>query len=265
MATYYINADTGDNGDDGSVGDPWETLAYAHGEASGGDTIVCQDSVATFSFPNLTFAKNLTIQGEQDDASGAVFDGANAPRAWTWTGKTCTVEKITFQNIDGQYSADSTARGVIGAKDAGTYNNVIIENCLFDDIVARTSGGSFAILTSRNWDVNSSYTIIGSTFYFKDTDYGVVGLFRLVASPNMSVTIKNCIISNETGGTIEFDYADATPDQDFYITYSDFFNISNMPATGTGTITSDPLLVDPVNDNFNLRPASPCIDTGILL
>jgi len=290
MATYYINADTGNDGNDGSVGDPWLLFSYAHGQASGGDTIICQDSTATFSFPNLTWAKNLTVQGEQDDASGAVFDGANAARAWTWTGKTCTVEKITFQNIDGQYSAilylkgasstvtikncifrdikayaDSTARGVIGAKDAGTYNNVIIENCLFDDIVARTSGGSFAILTSRNWDVNSSYTIIGSTFYFKDTDYGVVGLFRLVASPNMSVTIKNCIISNETGGTIEFDYADATPDQDFYITYSDFFNISNMPATGTGTITSDPLLVDPVNDNFNLRPASPCIDTGILL
>ena len=32
--------------------------------------------------------------------------------------------------------------------------------------------------------------------------------------------------------------------------------------SGTGNITSNPLWVDPDNGNFNLQPASPCIDTG---
>ena len=31
---------------------------------------------------------------------------------------------------------------------------------------------------------------------------------------------------------------------------------------GEGDISEDPLFVDPGNDNFNLQPNSPCIDTG---
>jgi len=288
--TFYINADTGDNGNDGSSSSPWETLAYAHGQASADDTIICQNSTATFSFATITFVKNLTIKGESDDASGAVFDGAGESRRWSWTTYTCTIEKITFQNVDGRYTSilgvvgtgttltirncvfkdllaytDSTGRGVIGASSYGDYISITIENCLFYDIVARTSGGNYAILTARGWDVNSSYTITGCTFHFKDTDYTNAGLFRLESSSAISVTIKNCIVSNETGGTIHFDNNDTTPNQVFDITHSDFFNISNLPTTGTGTITTDPLLVDSNNANFKLRQTSPCLDTGIII
>jgi hypothetical protein len=30
-------------------------------------------------------------------------------------------------------------------------------------------------------------------------------------------------------------------------------------------ITTDPLFVDAANSNFNLRPTSPCIDTGVII
>ena len=47
-------------------------------------------------------------------------------------------------------------------------------------------------------------------------------------------------------------------------TYTDFYQVTSAPS-GIGNITSDPLFVDAANGNFNLRPASPCIDTGTLI
>ena len=293
MTIWYINADTGDDGTgDGSSGNPWETITKAHTEASDDDTIICQDSTAAFDFANLVMAKDLTIQGEQEDASGAKFESGGIGRKWQFAGSRITViENLTFQDILGSSNAifavygsgndvsfkncifrdikvlyaAANGRGLIGSNALGDHCNVTIENCLIDDIYPQSAAHGVVLLSSRFWDVNSSYTIIGSTFYFKNTAHIRSGFVNFISSPNMSVNIKNCIISNETGGTVHFDIITGSPDEDYEITYTDLFNITGSPATGTGAITSDPLLVDPVNDNFNLRPASPCIDTGTLL
>jgi len=40
---------------------------------------------------------------------------------------------------------------------------------------------------------------------------------------------------------------------------------TQVPTGGTNNITVDPLFVDISTDNYNLRPASPAIGTGVLL
>jgi hypothetical protein len=35
-----------------------------------------------------------------------------------------------------------------------------------------------------------------------------------------------------------------------------------LPADGVGNVTEDPLFVDPLNGDFSLQPASPCINAG---
>jgi hypothetical protein len=42
---------------------------------------------------------------------------------------------------------------------------------------------------------------------------------------------------------------------------NDWYGFSSVPSL-TGNITSDPLFVDPANNNFYLRPSSPMIDGG---
>jgi hypothetical protein len=46
--------------------------------------------------------------------------------------------------------------------------------------------------------------------------------------------------------------------------YSCYYNFVDPPA-GSNNINSDPLLIDPAANNYNLSPTSPCIDAGTLI
>ena len=81
----------------------------------------------------------------------------------------------------------------------------------------------------------------------------------------LDITLRNCIYENVSGEslnikTISKSGGSITLDSD----YSDFHNVTNS-SLGSNDIILDPLLVDGANDNFELRPTSPCLGTGILL
>jgi len=288
---YYLNADTGDNANAGTSALPWETMVYAHTTASSGDTIICQDSTEHYAFANITFAKDLIIQGESNDASGAVFDGEGGTTlSWKMTGggHTIVIENLTFEDTIAQFTSlinfsgdintatikgcmfrdigtnasKNNGLGLIGSGNIGSYINVTVENCIFNDIYPYQNSLDGCIFSSRGWGANSSYTIKGCTCYFKSTEYDEQSIFNYQADPYITTTVTNCIFSNETGGTVKFDLEDTL--NGFTITYSDFYNISTPPDYGDGVITSDPLFVDSANGNFNLRPSSPCFDTATL-
>jgi hypothetical protein len=84
----------------------------------------------------------------------------------------------------------------------------------------------------------------------------------------INVNFKNSIIYNSTGSVFDL-VLNTNNILSFTTTYSDYFNISdpNSPTiiSGTGVITSDPLFIDPANNNYNLSPSSPCIDAGTLI
>lgn len=291
MPTFYINADTGDDvGGDGSEGSPWETLSHAHDQATDGDTIVCQDATATYAFVDQIFSKDLTVRGEQDDASGAVFDGGGAGVGWRVAHQIVTLEKLTLQNAvvnsntapifatissgsaDTEFSLTNcklldlgvgalTSGRFLGNDFVGTANvTVTVVNCVIE-----WDGGSFVM--GGNGSGVHTFTVTNTAFSFQDGANYPDFVFNFTSNLDgaSTLTIRNTIFRNNTGQTVE--WADEE-NISWDVSYSDINNISTLPsavANGDGVITSDPLFVDEANGNFNLRPDSPCISTGTLV
>lgn len=280
MAEYFINADTGDDiGGDGSVGNPWETFAKANTEASNGDTVNVMAATATYAFASLTI-KALIVQGAS--AATSVFDGGGAAAKWDLNdvGVSVVLNDLTFRN------ATTVADGGCFRLFGGTDNSWTFERCITTDmdIIAggpvrkggliqfknTGSGCSFTLIACAisnivisgthgyivsNSDGNADNTIdiTGCSIYLKES--GATQVTSITKAP-MTVTWKNSIVMDKVSIAIGNSTNVAT--------YSDFHNVTGSPA-GTGVITVDPLFVDPDNENFNLRPASPCIDTGVLV
>ena len=65
MATYYLNADTGNNTTGtGTSALPWLTIAKAVTSSTTGDTIYCQNSTATYSWVLQDFVSGRTVTGQ---------------------------------------------------------------------------------------------------------------------------------------------------------------------------------------------------------
>ena len=286
MATYYLNADIGnDTTGAGTSGSPWKTVSKAHTSATSGDTIICQESTATYTFATQIFTKNLNIYGVNTDASGVVFDAAAAVRWHTNATPTIVldIKYITFQNAtkpsDGTYqniisshlitvsncvfkdiihptgSGSSASGGIVGAeyKSGAQANAVLVQNCLFYNL---TGGSPTISISLHSLDTGTHYWY-NNTIY-ADGTYTTGNIFCHAALSSVDMRIKNNIIYSTS--SVAFNSGAGTPTFQYNSTY----NLTGVPS-GTGNITSDPLFVDGPNKNFNLRPASPCIDTGILL
>lgn len=278
MTIYYINADTGDNANAGTVGDPWETLAYAYDNSIADDTIICQDSTASYAFVSDIMSRR-TISGEQTDGSGAIFDGGGANLQWRLVGDTI-IEKITVTNI----TFISYHTNIMNAEGEGT--EITFNNCVFHTITL-SNGTTFnaGIFGANEINVATTTNINNCLFYnnvtnhvkcsiysFRESNntanfvgctvYDGVSIFQMsFGGSNNVAVIKNCILMATSAiPLISFDSGTITPT----ITYS-CINTYTGASLGTGSISSDPLFVDVTTQNFNLRPSSPCIDTGVII
>lgn len=278
MAEYFINADTGNNGNDGSEGTPWETLAHAYDNSIANDTITCQDSTANYVWVADTII-DRTIQGEQEDASGAVFDAGGGDFYWNVSG-TLAIKKITFQNYK---NAVGDSYGPFWAIDTFA---LTMDNCIVRDIELGAGTEIGGIFTLNNIAGISTISL-DRCIVFAKKQAGATNTPAIHSSRNSSLTftMKNCVVyiedmwvfsSHGGGPSIIYTnsifvgvsgatWSDGAAPISTDITYCDFYNITNQPTTGTGVINVDPLFVDPDNADFNLRPASPCIDTGVLV
>ena len=287
MATYYIATTGNDSTGDGSSTTPWLTLAHAYDESSADDTISC--GAGTFDWVSDTIISR-TIEGASldDGTPTTIFDGGGVNVLWSYNGS-LSISKIMFQNgiRSGFYcnfqpttSTDNTT--------------TIFDNCVFKDITVYAGNDQTGVIRVHRGD-NTVFTMTNCLFYsithlgtsnsivlyarsspgsgasktlniYNNTihlDDGVAGhIIDGLFTTNSTMNIKNNIISNETGYTI--DLVASGNGYTYNMDNNCLYNISDLPA-GDDNITTDPLFVDPSADIFELQLDSPCISSGTLI
>ncbi|MFH1378536.1 MAG: right-handed parallel beta-helix repeat-containing protein [Planctomycetota bacterium] len=123
---------------------------------------------------------------------------------------------------------------------------VNITNCIFADNTAEGYGG--AVFQS------STGAITHCTFYGNDALTGGGALYVSALT-----TISNTIFWSNTSPSSPYIYAGAAP------TLNNCDTQTTWTGAGSGNISSDPLLVDPNNDDYSLDYGSPCRDAGSAL
>lgn len=312
MATYYINADTGnDSTGTGTVLLPWKTIYKAYSMIANGDTIVAQNSVAHYTWEQSAgtyyvdhSTKGYTLTGQRYDGQGAIFDnGAGIPATRTKMGPYSYYYKnLTFTRIrntgygDGLFSVayNTPLTGLwnfdrVVFRDIDNYNHgwprgalfapgfsfadysgvtsLTLNRCLFDNLY--NSGGTqiSAIIGGMSQNPIRPITILNSTFYMP-----TLGIYRLThlyyGGAILGIVFRNNIIvslepTNKLRLADTWSTAGIASNNCLYNLDPSY--TPSWISSGTGTITSDPQLVDPSNDNFNLRQTSPCRDTGVVV
>ena len=294
MSTYYVNADSGSDAAAGTVGAPWKTINYALSAGStAGDTIILQDAAATYSFPlarytptsrticadvlgdavidqgngtvDMPIGANTTINFQnlivQNVTQGAVqygsfthtWAGGAGPATYNFTSCIFRDWHMTMAFYNGYHQVGDPAGSTVG---------MVLNSCILNNFV-KAAGGTYPCFF-MTWESESYITMYNCTLHTPGTTVGgtlLGGVFMGAGGGyNYGITFKNSIIYA----------AEAIPFKDWayvpsaVVDYCCLYNITSPPA-GTGNITSDPLLVDPVNNNLKLRPTSPCIGVGTIL
>ena len=286
MAEYFISPSGNDTTGNGSESTPWLTFAKFLSSSASGDTCIC--AAGTYTWATATIAGRI-VRGPAVD-NPAVFDGAAAAVKWTISGGS-TFENIEFTNavspsaqtffqiatssqieftscrfIDLVWNGGAND-GFVGPSVAGATPAMAVRfsGCLFNDVVANTGSGRILFSQRAGGSLNIPLTMefFNCILYFGSTSPTTFSyLFNEhEASLELLVIMTNTIIANATGATLTW-----MPVASFTNTLTNctFHNITSVPS-GTGNITSDPLVYDAASGNFNLRPTSPAISAGTLV
>lgn len=281
MATYYIATTGNDTTGDGSSGNPWLTLSKAYTASAASDTIVLKNGTYTWnSYISFNPTTNRTIQGET--AGSVIIDGSSTTVSAVALGRagvTLSISNIVWQNggiaaatvfdsngtltitncVFKNLYAGGSSNSLFGATSAVVTLSFV--NCLFNNIYSTASSSALVGMEGHNASYPKSVTLTNCTIYLITGGASLLDyiFFSQYAVTYFTPTVKNCVIYNGTGGTVNYSNSISNG----ACTYSCNYLITSPPS-GTGNITSDPLFVDAANANFKLRPTSPCIDTGTL-
>lgn len=279
MSTVYISPTGDDSTGNGTSGNPWKTLTKAVAATSAGDTIRCLSGTYDWSLDtSLSISTQRTITADNGDPTTTIFDAGGAgPLNWKLSGSALT----TFSNLQFANAASGVGNIATFAPVNNSPSNVLFQNCIFDSITGGmilrfySFGGSSTMLFKfqsclfNNCDGSNGYfstqvanaflTLYNNTFYVDAASTpGIVDS----ANGTLNVEMKNNIIMNGSGVSADFGtgatYSGGNND---IVGYSSGGHLPGL----SGDINSDPLFVDAANGNFNLRPNSPCIGTGVTI
>lgn len=296
MATYYIHSSGNDTTGNGSYATPWRTLSKAVTTSTSGDTIVLKNGTFTVGteLANNQSIANRTIQGETAGSVTVDGNGNQTAALWTYTGNgTTTIKDIVFTN----WNLNSTSNGVglIVGQDVTNTSILNIQNCIFKSIRLQINGSIQNGIISGVQGFRATITITGCLFYllkkitlagagyiislrdFLGTINGTNNTFYLDATgadfvagiliyggSTLTTVFKNNIFMNNSGSSAAiFSNNFGTAATNTYTNNCANGTWSGTPS-GANNITTDPLFVDVANANFNLRPTSPCLDTGTI-
>jgi hypothetical protein len=284
--TWYISTTGNDSTGNGSVGNPWFSPDGADSNASvaDGDTIICANGTYVFT-ANQTIVKNLTIQALNRNLAifdfsdtyntthgnnslitwdGIIFTNISALTAFSFS-ITSTVSVVNFKNCifhdivnpSVNYSAGTGIFGTGSTTTSGTDLN--FEGCLFYNL---RRGSTYAVMFAKIGDFSDltahTTSMINCTFYFSGT--GDTAWTHWGGRTYHAWEMKNCIFVDAGANNFTLYQSTGAWDAD----YNCFYNKTAFSA-GVHDITSDPLFIDAANDDFRLRPTSPCIDIGTII
>ena len=279
MATYYISV-SGSNGNPGTLASPWATLAYAYDTSTTDDTLHLMAGTHTFVSDTLT---SRTIEG--DSATTTIVDGGGAGEL-RWSVGEVTIQDLTFTNM--KRTASLSQMPPFSCFTNSVFNRVIVHNievgggnhnyagygvwngsdstsmtlngCLIYNI--KKGASTYAAIMSATNTADPDMTFRNCTIEVENIS--TLALTHIVANnqqySSKTPTFTNCIIYNSTGGAVDVSEANR-----FSSTYTCWRGTFNEAVTGTGNITSDPLFIDAANRDYRLRPASGCIDSGVMI
>ncbi|MCL5037258.1 MAG: DUF1565 domain-containing protein [Chloroflexi bacterium] len=282
--TYYVNAGSGDDSNDGSFSLPFKTITHAMTVAQNGQTVIVSEGIYNAAlgetFPILVTDGTTMRGGYKNDYSAwnmtaylSILDAESAERVVRCNSLTYVTELNGLTIINGNttsggggiYCYRSDYVNILncqlfnnnGKGGGGVYlyqSDAGVVNCLFANNTAGTDGGG-AIRVYQSTPAMSNCTVA-----FNSSTSNGGGILFSSSSPG----VDNFIITDNTasgsGGGIYS--TGGTPT----ITFSDIFN--NTPdnysgiTPGVGCISGDPLYVNAAAANFHLLSGSPCIDTG---
>lgn len=286
MATYYISPTGNDSTGAGTQVSPWATISKAVSSSSSGDTISCL--AGTYTWVNQLFSDVRNIIGASPVTT--IFDAGAAAVSWT-NRSILSISNLTFQNnvhtgfnypfesdnINSNTSVQFTNCILTGMTVGGSgYGSIINADTAINTLTligclvygCATTAGEGSIITASGGTSSITVILANSTFYSNiaaaDTlSIIAVGLFAPVTTSTVSYTNnifynangtpKNWV--NSLGGTGGGTVAGSNND---VIGYSGTPSLPNQ-------LSTDPLFVDPINANFNLRPTSPCIGAGTMI
>jgi hypothetical protein len=268
---------------------PWLTPGKVNTSATTGDTVSM--AAGTYTWASVTFSKSFIWVGAvlSSGLPTTILDGAAAHVSWALAaGATNTFTNILFQNVVqtsavsvialpttgvnivtftsccfrniALYDNNASSTGLFGQAEATPTTTFTVSSCLIYGITKASAASYGRIAGLRNYGAILMSAIFINTVIYHSAS-GATALTELFASNsfNIGMTIKNCIFFSVN--SLAFRYSLGLTN--FLGSYSCNYNLTSIP-TFTYSITSDPLFVDAANANFNLRPTSPCIDTGSL-
>lgn len=297
MAIYYLEVGASESGD-GSSSDPF----HVDGQTALDDILngVYANSTSAASgdiyiFKDGTYASGLRLNADGHD--GITFKGENFHKAHfptvqlgplgDTTGNVLTrsTETTNFENL----SLEPNSRPKSGG---GTIN---LTNCLIKSLSSGAVYGVFQmggygpggvtddwLPTSMtftrclliNQDSsgrefftrrNTNHTIVNANLlpnpfkfdYCTIISKGTQPVWEGNSGGTITIEINNSIVSGEGGTTLDTSAYESFVDSANNWAYQ--FGNGNLPNIGT----SDPLFADPANENYRLRPGSPCLNKGL--
>jgi len=208
--------------------DAFATIQQAHDTAAADIEIEVAEGVY---YENVIWEKDLVIKGL---GTVSVIDGSGAGSVITTSGLTSNALLEGFSIINGNSNSG-----------AGIYNFAsypVIANCIISGNTAVSNGGGI-------YNFNSDPQIVNCTI----TQNTATGSGGAVYNEASNPVITNCILWNNVPDEID-DVSDSAPDVSFSNIQEEY--------PGSGNLNEDPVFASNFENDFHLRPGSPCIDAG---